>query len=229
MLETILRRVLQAVFGGGADISFLNPLPVTETGAGKGSSEVLDQPIIAAAAITTLANSMALDLGKCPRTLCLTIEALYDAVATAGIRVHVISSYGDSTGGAHTGAMGAPVLTDANNHFPIIRDLVGLTVVNSTDGSSGVITANTINTVTAVLAGGVANVWNTGDIYYINGAGYDSEDYDAWSPAFAAGTFIRQTKPYSADPRMFKVLIENLDPAQPVTAVTASFTWENRT
>jgi len=228
MLEEVATRILRAVFGSGADISFLNPLPVTETGAGKGASGVLDQPIIAAAAITTLANSMALDLGKCPRTLCLTVEALYNAAATAGIRVHVVSSYGDSTGGTHTGAMGVAVLTDANNHFPIIRDLVGLTIVNSTDGSSGVITANTLHTVTAPLAGGVANVWNTGDIYYINGAGYDSEDYDAWSPAFVAGTFIRQTKPYSADPRNFKVLIENLDPVQQVEEVTATFTWENR-
>jgi len=223
-----LRNLLRSFFGSGDDISILNPLPVTETCAGKGSSEVLDQPIIAAAAITTLANSMALDLGKCPRTLCLTVEALYNAAATAGIRVHVISSYGDSTGGAHTGGMGVAVLTDANNHFPIIRDLAGLTVVNDTDGSSGVIIANTLHTVTAVLAGGIANVWNTGDLYYINGAGYDSEDYDTWSPAFAAGTFIRQTKPYSADPRNFKVLIENLDLAQAVTAVTATFTWENR-
>jgi len=228
MLEHIITRALRAVFGSGADISWLNPLPVTETGAGKGSSEVLTQPIIAAAAITTLADCVALDLGKCPRTLCFTIEALYNAAATAGIRVHVISSYGDSTGGAHTGAMGVAVLTDANNHFPIIRDLVGLMIVNSTDGSSGLITANTLHTVTAVLAGGVTNLWNTGDIYYINGAGYDSEDYDAWSPAFAAGVFIRQTKPYSADPRNFKVLIENLDPAQQVEEVTATFTWENR-
>jgi len=122
--------------------------------------------------------------------------------------------------------MGVAVLTDAANHFPIIRDLVGLTVVNSTDGSTGVITANTLHTVTAILAGGVANVWNTGDVYYINGAGYDSEDYDTWVPGFAAGTFIRQTKPYSADPRNFKVLIENLDPAQPVTFVTAAFTYQ---
>ena len=227
MLEGILTRILQAVFGGGADISALNPLPVT-TGiaGGKGQSEILDEAAIAAATITTLADCGDLDLGDCPRQLCLTIEALYDAAATQGIRVHVISSYGGSTGGTHTGGMGVAVLTDAANHFPIIRDLVGLTVVNSTDGSTGVITANTLHTVTAILAGGVANVWNTGDVYYINGAGYDSEDYDTWVPGFAAGTFIRQTKPYSADPRNFKVLIENLDPAQPVTFVTAAFTYQ---
>ena len=229
MLEAVIQRILRAVFGGGADISNLNPLPVTERYSGKNSTQVLNEATIAAAITTRLADCFGLDLGYCPRTLALTIEALYDAIATAGIRVHVVSSYGDVEGGTHTGGMGVAVLTDAAAHFPIPNGLVGLTVNNQTDGSSGLITANTINTVTAALGGGLFNVWNTNDIYYINGAGYDSEDYDTWSPAFAAGTFIRQTKPYSGDPRYFKVLIENLDPARPVTFVTAAFTWENRT
>jgi len=227
MMEGVLRRVLQLVFGSGADISNVNPLPVTDTGCGKAVSGVLDQPIIAAATTTTLADCVSCSLGESPRTLALTIEAMYNAIATAGIRVHVISSYGDVTGGFHTGGMGVAVLTDANNHF-IVNELVGLTVVNQTDGSSGVITANTLNTVTAVLAGGIANVWNTNDVYYINGAGYDTVDYDTWNPAFAAGIFIRQTKPYNTDPRNLKVLIENLDPLQQVIDVTAAFTWENR-
>ncbi|MBU0847450.1 hypothetical protein KKH23_09730 [Patescibacteria group bacterium] len=229
MLAEVLRDIVRAVLGGGADISSLNPLPVTETAGGKGLSEVLNQATIAAGVTTTLNDCMGLNLGYCQRTLALTVEAMYDALATAGIRVHVISSYGDSEGGTHTGAMGAAVLTDAAAHFPIPNGLVGLTVNNSTDGSSGVITANTINTVTAVLAGGTANVWNTDDVYYINGAGYDTADFDTWSPAFAAGTFIRQTKPYLSDPGYLKVLIENLDLLQAVTVVTASFTWENRT
>jgi len=226
MLAEVLRDILRAVLGGGADISSLNPLPVTETAGGKGSAGVLDQATILAGVTTRLYDCMALDLGDCPKQLCLTIEAMYDAIATAGIRVHVISSYGDSIGGTHTGAMGVALLTDVNNHFPIPDGLEDLTVVNSTDGSTAPITANTINTVTAALAGGIANVWNTGDIYYINGAGYDSEDFDVWSPAFVAGTFIRQTRPYLADPRNLKVLIENLDPARPVTFVTAAFTHQ---
>lgn len=226
MLESVFQRVLRAVFGGGADISALNPLPVTETAGGKGSAGVLDQATILAGVTTRLYDCVALDLSDCPKQLCLTIEVMYDAIATAGIRVHVISSYGDSTGGTHTGGMGVAVLTDVNNHFPIPDGLEDLTVVNSTDGSTAPITANTINTVTAALGGGIANVWNTGDIYYINGAGYDSEDFDVWSPAFVAGTFIRQTRPYLSDPRNLKVLIENLDPARPVTFVIAAFTYQ---
>ena len=214
----------------GNDISNLNPLPVTERYTGKNLSSLLGGITINAAQTSTLADCMIpVDLGYCPRSLALTIEARYDAAATAGIVVHVISSYGDSEGGTHTGGMGVAMLTDANAHFRIPNGLVGLTVVNSTDGSSGVITANTETTVTAVLAGGATNLWDTGDVYYINGAGYDTEDFDTWTPAFAANTFVRETKSMESDPRYLKVLIENLDLARPVTDVEASFTWENRT
>ena len=234
MLENVatrvIRAVLQAVFGGGADISNLNPLPVTDRYTGKNQSSLLGGINIAGGAISTLANCpLPVDLGYSPRFLALTIEARYDAAAVAGIIVHVVSSYGDVEDGTHTGGMGVAVLTDAAAHFPIPNGLVGLTVNNQTDGSSGVITANTEFTVTAVLAGGIANVWNTGDTYYINGAGYDTEDFDTWTPAFAADTFVRETKCMDSDPRYLKVLVENLDPAQDVTDVDARFTYENRT
>ncbi len=48
---------------------------------------------------------------------------------------------------------------------------------------------------------------------------YDTEDWDSWSANFAAGTSIRQTKHYDTSPMYLKVLIENLDGAQPVTDV----------
>lgn len=229
MLESVFQRVLRAFFGGGADISALNPLPVTDRNTGKNYSSLLGGITVAGTSTSTLADCMTpVDLGYSPRFLALTIEARYDVAAVAGIVVHVISSYGDSEGGTHTGGMGVAMLTDANAHFRIPNGLVGLTVVNQTDGSSGVITANTETTVTAVLAGGATNLWNTGDVYYINGAGYDTEDFDTWTPAFAADTFVRETKCMESDPRYLKVLIENLDAAD-VTDVEASFTWENRT
>lgn len=229
MLYADLRKLLRDFLGGGANISVLNPLPVTDRNMGKILSSLLGGITVAGGDISTLADCpLPVDLGYCPRTLALTIEARYDAAAVTGIVVHVISSYGDTEGGAHTGGMGVAMLTDANAHFPIPNGLVGLTVVNQTDGSSGVITANTETTVTAALAGGTANVWNTGDVYYINGAGYDTEDFDTWTPGFAADTFVRETKCMESDPRYLKVLIENLDAAA-VTDVEASFTWENRT
>lgn len=74
--------------------------------------------------------------------------------------------------GIHTGAAHATIMTDANAHF---RDssLIGLTINNATDGSTGVITANTETTVTAILAGGVDDQWATSDVYTIPGAGLD--------------------------------------------------------
>ena len=69
--------------------------------------------------------------------------------------------------GTHTAVPHATIMTDAAALF-IVNSLVGLTIVNVTDGSSGIIIANTANTVTvAALTGGVTNQWNTGDVYTI--------------------------------------------------------------
>ncbi|MBA7686926.1 hypothetical protein ES703_95386 [subsurface metagenome] len=70
--------------------------------------------------------------------------------------------------GIHTAAPHATIMTDATAHFIAVNALVGLTIVNVTDGSSGVIIANTETTVTVfTLTGGIANQWNTGDVYNI--------------------------------------------------------------
>jgi len=228
MLEGVLQRVLRAVFGGGDEISIINPMPVEDRARGKALAGVINAIDVPAGTTTTLYDCGGLSLNDCSRFLALTIQARYDAAATAGIRVHVITSPTGADAGTHTGGMGVAMLTDDNAHFRIPNGLVGLTIYNDTDGSSGVITGNTETTVTAVLAGGTNNVWNTGDTYTINGAGYDTEDFDTWDPGFAAGTFIRQTKVYDPDPIWFKVLIENLDPAKAVTDVSVLFTYENR-
>lgn len=228
MREGVLTRVLRAVFGDGSDISIINPMPVTDRAAGKALSGLMNAIDIPGGETTTLYDCAELSLNDCSRFLALTVQARYDAAATAGIRVHVITSPTGTDGGTHTGVMGA-LLIDENAHFRIPDGLVGLRVYNGADGSSGVITGNTETTVTAVLAGGTANVWNTGDDYWITGAGYDTEDFDTWEPGFAAGTFIRQTKVYEPDPIWFKVLIENLDPVNAVTDVSVLFAYENRT
>ncbi len=75
--------------------------------------------------------------------------------------------------GTHTGAANAAVLTDSSANFTDsrIRDLsasfTGDYIYNITDGSSGIITAHTANTITATLAGGVDNDWDLGDSYRI--------------------------------------------------------------
>lgn len=69
--------------------------------------------------------------------------------------------------GVHTAAPHATIMTDATAHFTASA-LVGLVILNVTDGSYGIIIANTETTVTvAALIGGGANLWATGDVYSI--------------------------------------------------------------
>ena len=219
MLEAVARRILQAVFGGGADISAANPLPVDTTAGVKTATTILDEANIALGVITALINCAAIDMSGGSATLALTVKARYNVAAVLGIRIHVRTSPTNDATGVHTAAGHATIMTDANAHF-VAGELVGLTIENVTDGSSGVITANAETTVTvAALAGGTANAWATNDVYSIDGADYDSEDWDVWTPAFAADGILRQTKVYDDDVMYIKILVENLDAAQAVTDV----------
>ena len=74
---------------------------------------------------------------------------------------------GARTLGGLATANNATVMTDTGNEFTP-NTLVGLTIKNTTDGSSGVITANTLHTITvAALVGGGANTWVIGDAYLV--------------------------------------------------------------
>ena len=68
--------------------------------------------------------------------------------------------------GVHTGVDNSPILFDSTKNW-VPNSLVGVTIYNIIDGSSGVITANTSKTITAVLAGGVDNDWDSADVYRI--------------------------------------------------------------
>ncbi len=83
----------RALVVNGADVSSANPLPVDTTPGAKAAVGILDEASIAALAITVLGDCAAIDLSGTPLTLALTVEATYDALATAGIKVHVRSSY----------------------------------------------------------------------------------------------------------------------------------------
>jgi hypothetical protein len=69
--------------------------------------------------------------------------------------------------GSHDGANNASSLTDSSKSL-IVDVLVGETIFNTTDGSSGVVTANTATTITATLSGGTDNDWDPGDAYTVN-------------------------------------------------------------
>jgi hypothetical protein len=72
--------------------------------------------------------------------------------------------------GVHDGGDGQAAMTDASATF-IIDDLIGSTIFNTTDGSSGLITDNTATVVTATLAGGTDNDWDDDDVFEINSTG----------------------------------------------------------
>jgi hypothetical protein len=78
-----------------------------------------------------------------------------------------------SEGGSHTGAADATVLTDSGQTWTT-DEWVGYNILNTTDGSFGVITANTTNTITATLEGGTEDDWDNGDNYLI-GAGLNPD------------------------------------------------------
>jgi hypothetical protein len=72
----------------------------------------------------------------------------------------LITELEDVYTGEHDAADNNTVMTDSGASF-IVDDLIGETIYNTTDGSSGTITDNTDTTVTATLSGGTDNSWDT--------------------------------------------------------------------
>lgn len=68
--------------------------------------------------------------------------------------------------GTHTGAADQAVLTDSGATWTT-DEWVGYLIKNTTDGSEGIITANTGTTITTTLSGGTENDWDNGDGYVI--------------------------------------------------------------
>ena len=103
------------------------------------------------------------------------LTATLDEDATGGMAgglVQTIHANNRNVGcwtGSHTGAANqATVMVDSAATFTPDA-LIGYQIFNSTDLSSGIITANEAGTVTvAALAGGTDNDWDAGDTYEIN-------------------------------------------------------------
>lgn len=72
--------------------------------------------------------------------------------------------------GTHTGANDAETLTDSTKSWTV-DSLIYRRIFNTTDVSYGVITDNDGTTITADLAGGTGNDWDTGDAYTIQNTG----------------------------------------------------------
>lgn len=69
--------------------------------------------------------------------------------------------------GVHKGADGGVVLHHKGADFKSCGITVGIAIENDTDGSAGLTTAITEDTVTCTLAGGTNNTWTKDDQYSI--------------------------------------------------------------
>ena len=92
--------------------------------------------------------------------------------------------------GTHTAGDSSTVMTDSSASFPV-DGLIGATINNTTDGSSGIITDNTATTVTvASLSGGSDNSWDDADndAYTITDIPTTGESYLSLSDADSTGS-----------------------------------------
>lgn len=98
--------------------------------------------------------------------LVLKLTNITSATKTATVYAASALVNTDEQQGTHTGANDAAALTDSAQSWTTDQ-WVGYKVNNLTDGSSGIITANTSTTATATLSGGTDDNWDTDDTYSI--------------------------------------------------------------
>ena len=133
--------------------------------------------------------------------------------------------------GTHTGSDNQSTLTDSTQAWDT-NALVGLTIWNLTDDSSGTITANTATTITATLAGGTENDWDTGDEYkvdlgfgnsstvemFLQTADFRMEGDATWTMSRNSSDFIVQPNESGAD--YFKLTRTGTDALEADVALT---------
>jgi len=77
---------------------------------------------------------------------------------------------GDDYTGVHDGGDDAATLSDSTASFTN-DELIGMRVINSTDGSAAYITDNTTTTIVGTLSGGTDNNWDDDDAYAVQSSG----------------------------------------------------------
>ena len=112
---------------------------------------------------------------------------------------HVVNA---DLSGTHTGSDHASTLTDSAGTFPVDA-LIGATINNTTDGSSGTITDNdgTTISVSGGLSGGLDNSWDDnsgdpGDSYTITNFPETGDDYLALADDLSLIHISEPTRPY---------------------------------
>lgn len=95
--------------------------------------------------------------------------------------------------GTHTGGNNVGTLTDANASFLAAGVEIGDLISNTTDGSSGTITAVTATTISVTLSGGTDTDFDTSDAYTIAAKG---SHQDAKAQVIRKVTFITDKECY---------------------------------
>jgi hypothetical protein len=106
----------------------------------------------------------------------------------------------DSGTGTHDGSGNAAILSDSTASWST-DEHVGKWLYNTTDGSNGLITANTSTTITATLAGGTDNDWDASDAYGI------SDVWSTWTTEWGSLGFT----PQKSAPALASVVISKGD------------------
>ena len=105
-------------------------------------------------------------------------DTIYDGIVNfgnVGVRIQLLQDgakiaddwWNYNEGGTDDTSVAAAFLTDSTATWTT-DEWVGYTIKNVTDGSEGLITANTGTTVTATLGGGGTDDWNSGEAYLIS-------------------------------------------------------------
>jgi hypothetical protein len=134
--------------------------------------------------IITLINNYNIDDGAAEHLYDGTIvqgtggsEVIYDGIVNFGApftQIQIIQNgavladdwWNYGVGGTDDTSTGAAFLTDSGEAWTT-DEWVDYTILNTTDGSWGIITANTGTTITADLHGGANDNWDSGDAYLI--------------------------------------------------------------
>ena len=101
-----------------------------------------------------------------------------------------INYSGSHTGSANQDGTASNPMVDASSQF-IVDGLIGATILNLTDGSSGTITDNAATTVACSggLSGGTGDDWDNGDTYTITNFPTSGDDYLIIGDTDAAASF----------------------------------------
>jgi len=163
----------------GWAVAQLNTAKFKATGEGLQNSTATQQSGTIQATLATPPDATSLDTdnafkfvlfgdsgttGQCKYDLTIYgYDEVFEGITAVDSLTNQVAGYS----GTHDGSANAATLSDSTASFTT-DNLIGSTIYNVTDGSSGVITENDGTTITATLSGGTDDDWDVSDAYYID-------------------------------------------------------------